>query len=191
MLPTKQPIAQLNSTDMISTNLTLSSVASFNVEESNSMPMETFAFEQKNEEKAENTSSSCDIFSQIGNLVRSNQIPEDKQLPYTMGKSDEDTNQNETSPTSTTKLKRSKEASSIISAFPLLDFMRSPVLMTPVKSENHFHHNNISSPSNTKDDYFLHEMKLEHNSSTSVFGTNDIAPNNCNLYTLNVTGNSP
>lgn len=192
ILSTKQPIAQQNATSMISTNTTLSMLASPNGLQSNSIPMDTIVFSGTNEEKDRNiSSSSCDIFSQIGNLVRSNEIPENEQLPSTMTNKSGDPNKNEILPTSPEKVNRSKEASSIISAFPLLDFMRSPILLTPLKTDKNFNTSNISNHEITKDDNFLHQMNMEHNISTSIFTTDDIGPKNCNLYTLNINGNSP
>ena len=176
---------------MISTNTTLSMLASPNGLQSNSIPMDNIVFSGTNEEKDGNISSSCDIFSQIGNLVRSNEIPENEQLPCTMNNHSGDPNKNKISPTSQTRVNRSKEASSIISAFPLLDFMRSPILLTPPKTDNNFNTSNISNHEITKDDNFLHKMNMEHNISTSIFTTDDIGPNTCNLYTLNINGNSP
>ena len=189
ILSTKQPIAQQNSARMITTNTTSSTLASPNGLQSNSMPIDNLVCSGTNEEKHKNISSSCDIFSQIGNLVRSNEIPENEQLPCTRTNNSGHPNQNEIS--SQTKVNRSKEASSIISAFPLLDFMRSPILMTPLKTEKNFHASNISNHKIAKDDNFLHTMNLEHNISTSTFTTDDIGPTNCNLYTLNINGNSP
>jgi hypothetical protein len=187
ILSTKQPIAQQNSAGM--KNTTLSTLASPNGLQSHSMTIDNLVCSGTNEEKDKNISSSCDIFSQIGNLVRSNEIPENEQLPCTRTNNSGHPNQNEIS--SQTKVNRSKEASSIISAFPLLDFMRSPILMTPLKTEKNFHASNISNHKIAKDDNFLHTMNLEHNISTSTFTTDDIGPTNCNLYTLNINGNSP
>ena len=101
----------------------------------------------------------------------------------------------ETSPkdrgeTTKSSLRRSDEASKIISAFPLLDFMRSPILMIPKPSaENltpteNFNSNDINSKS-----VIQQFTDIPHDSNSPIFTTDEITSINSQFYNLKVNGN--
>ena len=140
------------------------------------------------DERMEGTCSSTDIFSQIGNLVKPNQTSINKQLPSTTSNRKDDFSLPISPVKTNNSLKRSEEASSIISAFPLLDFMRSSVLMFPLESDS-LKPTDISYHNVGKDDISPNKMKVTGDCS-SIFTTEDIGPNNCNLYSLNINGDA-
>ena len=167
ILSTNQLIAQPNSNAITSDNPTLSET-------------------KKEQEKY--ISSSSDIFSQINNLVRSNQASVNEPQLSNSTSNEKSHNRDVTSSTPEGKVEgtcsRSKEASSIISAFPLLDFMRSPLLMIPAKSDNlksnHIFLNNVSKDKSEND---------KVRDTNSIFTQDDVESNNCSLYDMNINGN--
>ena len=84
---------------------------------------------------------SSDIFNQIGNLVKSNEMCKNEQLPKHPSGLGNETKLAKSPPSKMAdkykqSLTRTEEVSNVVSAFPLLDFMRSPVLMFPTKSDD-------------------------------------------------------
>merc|ERR1712223_1551091 len=162
----------------------LASSASHNSSEHTSNSVDYFRAVQDTQE-TNDTISSSDIFSQIGNLVKANQKSAKEQLPKLTMNEFIPTYESKTKGNNT--LKRSQEASSIISAFPLLDFMQSPHLMLPLQSDNLKKINEVS-----KNDDIL-EQKIDivrKDSGTTVFTTTDMVSNKYNLYELNADGNA-
>ena len=176
---------------MIGTNFS----TSLNGYENTSNGMEGTCTAVQNAPKDEkDISSSSDIFSQIGNLVRTTQMSVNQQLPN-LATTEKAPNKSILSSESITKgsntLKRSQEASNIISAFPLLDFMQSPHLMIPLQSESFKINNSIPTTEITKDESLEHKMNIvRKDSGSTVFTTTDMVSNNYNLYDLNVDGNA-
>ena len=123
----------------------------------------TFTVDQNVQKEDTDISSSSDIFSQIGSLVRTTQSSINQQLPN-LTTTEKAPNKSIPSPESTTKgsntLKRSQEASDIISAFPLLDFMQSSHLMIPLQSQNFKMNNSIPNTDVTKDENSEPEMNI-------------------------------
>ena len=163
---------------------TLASSASHNSSEYTSNSVDYFTAVQDTQE-TNDTVSSSDIFSQIGNLVKANQKSANEQLPKETMNESIPTYESKTKGNNT--MKRSQEASSIISAFPLLDFMQSPHLMLPLQSDNLKTINEVS-----KNDDTL-EQKIDiarKDSGTTVFTTTDMVSNKYSLYELNADGNA-
>merc|ERR1711994_550536 len=150
----------------------LASSASHNSSEYTSNSVDYFTAVQDTQE-TNDTISQSDIFSQIGNLVKTNQKSANEQLPKATMNEFIPTYESKTK--GNTTMKRSQEASSIISAFPLLDFMQSPHLMLPLQSDNLKTINEVS-----KNDDIL-EQKIDiarKDSGTTVFTTTDMVSNN-------------
>ena len=186
------PLAQSQSS-IVSTNFTSST--SHNSSEITSSAVDSLNGVQNNQGEDKCRSSSSDIFSQIGNLVRENQKIVNEQLPHSTtndGTRDTSIPTSELKTKGSTIQKRSHEASSIISAFPLLDFMQSPHLMLPIQSDNFKTKNGFSNndTSNT-DETIDQKMKIvRKDSGATVFTTTDMVSNNYNLYELNIDGNA-
>merc|ERR1711994_288484 len=162
----------------------LASSASHNSSEHTSNAVDYFTAVQSTQE-TNDTISSSDIFSQIGNLVKANQKTANEQLPKPTMNEFIPTYESKTK--GNTTLKRSQEASSIISAFPLLDFMQSPHLMLPLQSDNLKTINEVSKHDDTLDQKIDIVRK---DSGTTVFTTTDMVSNKYNFYELNADGNA-
>ena len=192
MLSKNDSVAQSQSSMKV-TNF--SSSTSHNGSKNTSNGMDgTFTVDQNVQKEDTDISSSSDIFSQIGSLVRTTQSSINQQLPN-LTTTEKAPNKSIPSPESTTKgsntLKRSQEASDIISAFPLLDFMQSSHLMIPLQSQNFKMNNSIPNTDVTKDENSEPEMNIvRKDSGSTVFITTDMVSNNYNLYELNVDGNA-
>ena len=139
----------------------------------------------------EHSSSSTDIFSQIGSLVQSTHTSIDKQLSSD-NLNIKDNGMGIETPMSPQKrhnsLKKSEEASSIISAFPLLDFMRSPVLMFPDRLDS-YKCKEIPFGNDTRDNVSSHQMKPTGDFS-SIFASDDAGTNNIKSHGRNINDNA-
>ena len=92
--------------------------------------------------------------------------------------------------TTKSSLRRSDEASKIISAFPLLDFMRSPILMIPKPSaENLTPSENFSSNDINSKSVIQQFTDIPHDSNSPIFTTDEITSINSQFYNLKVNGN--
>ena len=192
VLSSNGPIAQTQSS-IVGTNFTSST--SHNSSEITSSAVDSFHVVQNNPGDDKCISSSSDIFSQIGNLVRENRKIANEQLPHSTtndGTRDKSIPTSESKTKGSTIQKRSQEASSIISAFPLLDFMQSPHLMIPLQSDNSKTKNGFSNNYTSKTDETIDQkMKIvRKDSGATVFTTTDMVSNNYDLYELNIDGNA-
>ena len=157
---TNQSIAQQDSKLTTVDNFSSSSSTSFDdktpvfvVNSATSLPEAGACLEEE-------SGASSDIFSQIGNLVKSNKASTNKQLPngLTDAKTEHKLNPLPLSVgNSPIRPEKVIDASTLVSAFPLLDFMRSPTLLFPVKSDSIEVHTDCYSNSFTKGDTSLAE----------------------------------
>lgn len=110
----------------------------------------------------EETCASSDIFGQIGNLVKCNQRHINKQLSNGLSGIENE----HKSPIRPEKI---MDTSAFVSAFPLLDFMRSPVLMFSMKPDNVGINSGCYINSFTKGDASLSQTKGTHDSTSNCY----------------------